>query len=115
MPVTVFRIEVPPAADGSVVGEDQNAARNRAIQEFLDTVRPTFASMLTASPRRAGNVRRVEVLSENDTDANNFLLLISVDIGRATREWESVLPAGTQVSELGTYEPRQQWPQDSPT
>jgi hypothetical protein len=114
MPTTVIRIELPRAGDAAAPGDDQTQANKKARQEFLDTVGPSLASLLDAPARRAGNVNRVEILAENMTDDNHFLVLLTVDAGKAGVEWASSLPPGASVSELGTFRSLQHWPEHAP-
>jgi hypothetical protein len=44
------------------------------------------------------------------TQLNHYLLRLTVDIGGPDLDLASVLPEGSQFSEIGSYEPLQSWP-----
>jgi hypothetical protein len=68
-------------------------------------------------PHASGNVSRIELLGASVwSQLNHYLLLIEVDIGdpRIDRELTALLPKGSKMSAIGTYESLLTWPETRP-
>jgi hypothetical protein len=113
MGTLAITIETPPVgrleegrADASHPSDDEmreeQAARDNVVKslvEFLETLphRP---------PRRQGNVTGFELLGAGTwSKLNNYLLLLTVDIGggNLAGELAAVLPDGSSVAVVGNY------------
>jgi hypothetical protein len=116
MPQVAIRIDMPPkgievSGEGTSPTDEQMKEEQDARQELLDLIGPYVTSLLERSPHRAGNVTRVELLGASTwSQLNHYLLMVSVDIGEPHFDLESILPAGAEVSVIGSYAPLQEWP-----
>jgi hypothetical protein len=119
MATLVISIDLPPvgeletSGDGTSPTDAQMAEETHARQNFLDLVSPFFASLPKRPPHRQGNVFRVELLGRDVwSQLNRYLLLVSIDIGetRIDQELSKMLPPGSKVSVVGTFESLQTWP-----
>jgi hypothetical protein len=118
MPTVAIRIDMPPkgvleeTGEGSSPTEEQMNEEQEVRQAFLDAVVPLLASLPERPPRRQGNVERVELLGTDVwSKLNHYLVLVTVDIGDPGIDLTSVLPAGAEVSLVGSYAPLQSWPE----
>jgi hypothetical protein len=111
-------IDLPPVGEletsgnGSSPTDAQMAEEEKARQKFLDTVSPFLASVPKRPPHRQGNVSSIEFLGTGVwSRLNHYLLLVSVDIGdpEIDRELLAMLPKGSKVTVVGSYQPLQTW------
>jgi hypothetical protein len=115
VPTVVIRIDMPPrgievTGEGSSPTDEEMDEEKQARQEFIDAIAPTLASLPERPARRAGNVRSVELLGGNVwSELNRYLLLVEVDIGDPGIDLTSLVPAGGEVSVIGSYAPLQRW------
>ncbi|MFH8386390.1 hypothetical protein ACH4E7_36615 [Kitasatospora sp. NPDC018058] len=91
--------------------DEQMAQEEQARQAFLDAVSPHLAALPGAPKHRFGNVSKVEPFG-GDTwaDMNRYLLVLTVDLGAPPIPFDSFLPPGSTVTEVGVYAPMAQWP-----
>jgi hypothetical protein len=83
-----------------------------ARRKFLDTVSPYFEALPNRPPRRAGNISRVELLGRKVwSKLNHYLVLATIDteIAPIDQELSELLPKGSRVSILGTFESLHAW------
>jgi hypothetical protein len=92
MAIQVISIDLPPGFDE---------------QKLLDSVTPYLASLPNRPLNRVSNVTRVELFES----AQNYLVLLTVDLGRSSYDQELLesLPEGSKVSDLGLFESLQAW------
>jgi hypothetical protein len=111
-------IDLPPTGEletsgnGSSPTDAQMAEEEKARQKFLDTVSPYLASVPKRPLHRQGNVSSIELLGTGVwSQLNHYLLLLDVDIGDPgiDRELLAMLPKGSKVSVVGSYQPLQTW------
>lgn len=119
MATLAISIDLPPvgeletSGDGASPTDAQMAEEKRARQNFLDLVSPFFQSLPKRPSRRQGNVSRVELLGRDVwSQLNHYMLLVTIDIGetRIDQELSKMLPRGSQVSLMGTFDSLQTWP-----
>ncbi|PBC70178.1 hypothetical protein BX265_7574 [Streptomyces sp. TLI_235] len=115
--ITVFRIDAPPTGievtgDGGNPTPDQIEEENKARQSFLDAVSYHLEALTKRPPHSFGNVEKVELLGSNVISRlNQYLLLVTVDIGDPRIDFDSFVPAGTTVTLIGSdFVPLAQWP-----
>jgi hypothetical protein len=118
MDTVVIRINMPAAGElqrseeGSDATQDQMDEEERIQQELIDFVSPQLASLVERSPRRSGNVSRVQLLGTDVwSQMNHFLLLISVDIGDPSIDLHALVPPGGKATRIGSYSELRQWPE----
>jgi hypothetical protein len=120
MATLAISIDLPPtgeletSGDGSSPTDAQMAEEMKARENFLDTVSSYLESLPNRPPRRAGNVSRVELLGRGVwSQLNHYLLLVTVDIGETGIDQQllAMLPRGSQVSVVGTFDSLQTWPE----
>jgi hypothetical protein len=118
-------IELPPtgeletSGDGTSPSDAQTAEESLSRQKFLDLVSPYLEALPERPPRRAGNVSRVALLGEGVwSQLNRYLVLVTLDIGEGgdgiDTALSALLPEGSQVSVVGTYEQLQSWSKPEP-
>jgi hypothetical protein len=114
MPKAVYRVDMPPIevkGEGTSPTDEQMEAEQAARQEFIDALEPKIKELLERGPRRAGNVSRVELLGGNVWgELNQYLVLVSFDIGGPRIEPEEFFPAEAEVALIGAYADVQEWP-----
>jgi len=120
MGTVVFKIDLPAigieqTGEGSSPTDEQMQEEQQARDAFLGAIGPKLAALPERPPRRAGNVSRVELLGTDIwSEMNHYLLLVGVDIGDPDLgELESAMPAGTDMTRIGTYRSIQVWPEES--
>ena len=118
MATMAISIDLPPVGEletsgnGSSPTAAQMAEEEKARQKFLDAVSPYLASVPKRPSHRQGNVSKVELLGTGVwSQLNHYLLLLEVDIGdpRIDQELTALLPKGSKVSVVGSYQPLQTW------
>ncbi|MGV9267514.1 hypothetical protein ACWDRR_22940 [Kitasatospora sp. NPDC003701] len=115
--MTVFRIDAPPtgievAGGGADPTDEQIEQESKARQAFLDAVSPHLAALPERPVSHSGNVAKVELLGSNVVSRlNQYLLLVTVDIGDPRIDFDSFVPPGTTVTLTGAdFKPLSQWP-----
>ena len=120
MATMAISIDLPPVGEletsgnGSSPTDAQMAEEEKARQKFLDSVSPFLASVPKRPPHAFGNVSKIELLGTGVwSQFNHYLLLLEVDIGdpRIDRELTALLPKGSKMSVVGSYESLQTWPE----
>jgi hypothetical protein len=118
MATMAISIDLPPVGELEISGrgtsptDAQMAEEMDARRKFLDSVSPFLKSLPNRPPRRAGNVSRVELLGRKVwSELNHYLLLATIDTEKAgiDEELSALLPQGSQVSVLGTFESLKTW------
>lgn len=119
MATLAISIDLPPvgeletSGDGSSPTDAQTAEESQARQKFLDSVWQYLESLPKRPPHAQGNVSRVELLGRGVwSQLNHYLLLVTVDIGETgiDKELSAMLPAGSKVAVVGTFDSLQVWP-----
>jgi hypothetical protein len=116
MPTVVIKIEAPPTGievtgQGTSPTDEEMKEEMAARQAFLDRVSPELAALTTRPPRRAGNVKAVELRGTDVwSELNHYLLLVDVDIGMPDLDLATLLPPGSQSAVVGSYASLQSWP-----
>ncbi|KOV97306.1 hypothetical protein [Streptomyces sp. NRRL B-3648] len=107
MATVVYLIDAPPTGiektgEGFDPTDEQMAEERQARQAFLDAVTPHLAALASRPARRSGNVDNVELLGGDTwSNLNHYLLLVTTDIGEPGIAFDSFLPPGTKVTEIG--------------
>ena len=122
MATMAISLDLPPvgeletSGDGSSPTDAQMAEEEKARQTFLDAVSPFLASVPKRPPHAFGNVSKVELLGAGVwSQMNHYLLLLEVDIGDPRIDGlKPLLPKGSKMSVVGTYESLQTWPETRP-
>ncbi|MFC8449072.1 hypothetical protein [Kitasatospora sp. NPDC057223] len=116
MTTVVYRIDAPPTGievtgDGTDPTEPQMAEETQAREKFLAAVSPYLAALPDRPVHHSGNVSKVELLGVDVWAAmNHYLLLLTVDIGDPRVDFDSFVPAGTEVTLINAFDPLAQWP-----
>jgi hypothetical protein len=123
MATLAISIDLPPdgeletSGNGSSPTDAQTAEETQIRQKFLDLVTPYFESLPKRPPHAQGNVSRVELLGRGVwSQFNHYLLLVTVDIGDTgiEKELSAMLPPGSKVSAVGTFDSLLAWPKGRP-
>jgi hypothetical protein len=116
MPSIFYRLELPPVGieitgDGTSPTDAQMAEEQAARDAFVASLGPKVEAILARGPHREGNVTCVELLGASVwSELNQYLLTVTVDIGRPGIDFDTLLPAGSTATEIGAYREVQRWP-----
>ncbi|WP_431683695.1 hypothetical protein [Kitasatospora sp. KL5] len=122
MVTTIFRIDAPPigieiTGKGSNPTEEEMEEELKARQAFLDAVSPHLAALRKRPDHRSGNVVSVDLHGADVwSRLNQYLLMVTVDIGDPRIDFDSFLPTGSTVKLVGSdFTPLSHWPDGNKT
>lgn len=112
MPTVAIRMDTSPKGVlketevGSSRRDEQMNEEQEVRQKFLDAVAPLLASLPERPLRRQWECSARRPLGTDVwSNLNHYLVLVTVDIGDPGVDLTSVLPAGAEVSVVGSYKP----------
>ena len=117
MGTVVVRIDMPPVdpegGGGTAPSDDQMQKEQQAREQFMAFAEPRLEEIASRPLRRTGNITRIELLGGSEwSTLNQYLLLVSTDIGEPHVDWADLVPPGgaATVMEGGPYASLRQWP-----
>jgi hypothetical protein len=117
MGTVVVRIDMPPVdpegGGGTSPSDDQMQKEQDARQAFMDHAGPKLEEIASRPLSRTGNITRIELLGGSEwSKLNQYLLLVSTDIGVPHVDWADLVPPGGTATAMegGPYASLRQWP-----
>jgi hypothetical protein len=115
MGMVVARIEMPPVkGSGSTPTDEEMQAEQEAHERFMEAIGPKLKGLASQPPRRTGNIVRIELFGGGEWSMlNQYLLMVTTDIGEPRIDWAELVPDGGKSSVVATgLRHVQTWPDE---